>query len=618
MSDNFFNQSRFLPYFCTQFLGVFNDSLYKNILAIFIAYRLVLENEGLLLNIAAIIFILPFFLFGALAGQLADKYEKSFLIRRIKVMEMIIISVGCIALYLQSINMMLVVLFALGTQSAFFGPIKYSILPQHLHKDELLRGNAYVEAGTFIGLLVGTTLGGFLASESRFELALIALLISVAVLGWLASRKIPAAQPSAPNLRISFNVWQSTIEIIKEAQKNKPVFKSILVISWFWFFGSIILTQFPSFTENVLYGDAKVATVLLATFSVGIGLGSIACSMLSGDRVDVGIMPVGALGISIFTWQFSNAVVPASNELRTLAEMLATPGIWSVIFNMAMISFSCGLFIVPMYTFMQVRSDEKKRSRVIAVNNIINAIFMVAAGALAALMISLEFSVLSIFKVVAILNLLVTVYILYVVPEFFLRLISWILVHSIYRISKKDLHNIPDEGSALLVCNHVSFFDPMLIFAMNQRPIRFVMHDAIYDMPGANFVFKALKAIPISSRRKNPERMQEAFDLVAQALENGELICIFPEGGITRDGEIAKFQSGVEHILKRTPVSVIPLAIRGLWGTWFSRHKGRAMKGFPMSYMKKISVVSGEAISPEIADRHYLFEQVAALRGSER
>ncbi len=618
MSNSFFTQQRFFPYFCTQFLGVFNDGIYKNALFIFIGYHLVLENEGLLLNIAAIAFILPFFIFGSTAGQLADKYEKSFLIKRIKLAEIVIVSVGSIALYSGSVYFMLVILFALGVQSAFFGPIKYSILPQQLAENEILTGNAYVEAGTFVSLLLGIVVGGFLASDLSYLPILAGTLIVTALLGWATSTKIPSAKPSAPDLKISFNVWQSSKSIVRETRKNKPVFLSILAISWFWFFGSIVLTQFPIFAEHVLYGNAKVATVTIAIFTVGIGLGAFACAALSKGRVEVGLMPIGAIGITIFTWMFGNTDLPPSDQLRSLTELFAVPGIWSVIFNMMMISFSCGLFIVPMYTFMQVRSEEAQRSRTIAVNNIINAIFMVFAGILAASMLALDYNILDIFKVVAISNALVTLYILSVIPEFFLRLVSWLLVHSIYRVKKNDLQHIPENGPALLVCNHVSFIDPVLIFALNARPIRFVMDNVYYRLPIAKTIFKSLKAIPITSSRNDPELLKQAFEEIAIALESGELVCIFPEGGITHDGEMRKFQPGVEQIIKRTPVPVVPLAIQGVWGTWFSRHKGRAMKGFPTAFMKRLSILSSESVSPEDVDRNDLYDRVLALRGDKK
>ncbi|NND82165.1 MAG: MFS transporter [Gammaproteobacteria bacterium] len=618
MSKHLITERRFLPYFCTQFLGAFNDNVYRNAFAILVTYFLAKENQAIILNIALMAFILPYFLFGAIAGQLADKFEKSALIRRIKIAEVLIMIIGCVTLYMQSVYAMLIVLFALGTQSAFFGPIKYSILPQHLARNEILDGNAYVESGTFIAILLGTIVGGFLASDIGYQNWLMLTMLGVALIGWFASREIPAAPPAMPELKVSFNIWRSSLQIIRKTRINQPVFQSILAASWFWFFGAIVLTQFPVFAAQVLRGDPQVAILLLATFCIGIGLGSFACSLLSGGKVEIGLMPFGAIGISYFTWQLGNTQIVSEGELLNLAALLALPGAWEMIFNLTMIAFSGGLFIVPVYAFMQVRSAAKHRSRTIAVNNIFNSLFMTLAGAMAAVMLYFEFSVLEIFKVTAILNMLVTLYILSVVPEFFLRLVSWLLVHSVYRIKKEDLHHVPVEGPALLVCNHVSFIDPALLLAVLPRPARFVMYHKFYELPIAKKLFQWLNSIPIGTKREDPELVESAFDTIAEALENGELVVIFPEGGITRDGEVAKFQPGIDQILKRTPVPVVPLALRGMWGTWFSRHQGRAMRGLPKAILKKISIVSGPPVAPQAADRITMHQQVVNLRGNEK
>jgi len=367
-----------------------------------------------------------------------------------------------------------------------------------------------------------------------------------------------------------------------------------------------------------LYGNANVATLLLATFSIGIGLGSLTCAKLSGGKVEIGLMPIGAMGISFFTWQLSSSMLPGSDELRTLVELLSTPGSWWIIFYMTMMAFSAGIFIVPLYAFIQIRSDEINRSRVIATNNIFNSVFMVAAGVLAAVMILNGFSVLQIFKVAAVLNLLITIYIVFVVSEFFLRLVSWILVHSVYRIEKINLHHIPREGPALLISNHVSFVDPALLVAVFPRPARFVMHHAFYELPIAKRLFQGMKSIPIATKSDNRDVTSQAFDAIAEELGKGNLVCIFPEGGITRDGELAKFQPGIEQIIKRTPVPVVPIAIRGLWGGWFSRHKGRAMSGWPGTFRRQVTIVAGKAVLPHDMDRLVMHEKVLVLRGKEK
>ena len=615
MSKNLLAQRRFGPYFSTQFLGAFNDNVYRNAFAILVTYFLVKENQALILNIALVAFILPYFLFGAIAGQLADKYEKSWLIRKIKVAEIIIMLLGCVTLYFQHVPSMLGILFALGTQSAFFGPIKYSILPQHLQEHEIMNANAYVESGTFLAILFGTIVGGFLASDVAYINYLMIAIVSFSIMGWLSSRGIPSAAAAASDLKISLNMFNSSKDIIKSAYKDRRVFKSILAISWFWFFGSVLLTQFPIFAEKVLMGDAVVATILLATFSIGTSLGAFACSIFSRGRVEIGLIPFGGFGMSYFAWHLSNASFPATETLRSVSEVLALPGISGVVLNLTMTALFSGLFIVPLYAYIQTRSDEAQRSRVIAVNNIINAVFMVCAGVMAAVLLQLDLTVLDVFKVVAILNLIVAILIFRNIPAFALRLISWLLVRMLYRVRREDLHHVPEQGAALLVCNHAGFIDPALLLAELPRPARFVMYYGFYELPIVGAIFRGLNSIPIGTQRDRPETVPAAFESVAKALEAGELVVIFPEGGITLDGEVRKFQPGIEEIIKTTPVPVIPLAIRGMWGTWLSRKAGRAMKGFPKAFMKKLIVVAGEPVAPEDMTRNLMYEKVVALRG---
>lgn len=617
-NTSLFAQKRFLPYFCTQFLGAFNDNVYKNALIILFTYQLASQNSGVLVNVAAGVFILPFFLFSSLAGQIADKYEKSLLIRRIKLAEIVIMLLGATAIAMQSVVFMLLVLFLLGAQSTFFGPIKYSILPQHLPSGELLKGNAMVEGGTFLAILLGTIAGGLLAALDAPVLPITVTVLLAAFAGWLCSRGIPSATAPQPKLNVSWNLWRSSVEIMRDAKDYKPVFLSILGISWFWLFGALFLTQFPAYARDVLYGNAQVATLLLAMFSIGIGLGSLACSWLSGKRVEIGLVPIGALGMTLATLHLCGAVIPVTNELRTVPQLFAVEGSWRVMLDLILIAFSAGLYIVPLYAFVQTRSREENRSRIFAATNLMNAFFMVMAAVIAIICLQFGLSVVQIFIVAAVLNLLVTIYIFSKVPEFTMRLISWLLIHSIYRIGKQDLHHIPEKGAALLICNHVSYADAVILGAVCPRPIRFVMIDRIYNLPVANFLFRTAKAIPIASGRKNRDLLIKAYDDIAHALENDELVCIFPEGHLTEDGEMQMFKPGMDKIIARTPVPVVPLALRGLWGTWFSRFGGRAMKGWPKNFMKKISLVSGEAVLPEQVNKELMYQKVLELRGDEK
>jgi len=618
MAKHLITERRFLPYFCTQFLGAFNDNVYRYAFAILITYFLAEEHRGVYVNSALVAFILPFFLFGAITGQLADKYEKAWLIRQIKLAEIIIMLCGCVALYFKNVPGMLAVLFALGSQSAFFGPIKYSILPQHVKPNEILSANAYVEAGTFIAILLGQVLGGALSEEQSYLPYLMTAIVGFAVLGWFSARMIPDAPAASPDLKLSFNIFTKTAEIVRMAREKHGVFQSILANSWFWFFGAIILTLFPVFAIEVLNGNPKVAIVLLATFTIGIALGSFACSIFSAGRVELGLVPIGALGMSLFAWNLGSSEIVAGDQMRDLMQVLAVEGVPWALFNLVMIAFFAGLFIVPLYTYMQTHSDESKRSRIIAVNNIINSLFMIVAGIFGIVLGALGFDVMEIFKIIAVLNLIVALYILSQIPEYFLRLVSWVLAHCVYRIKKENLDKIPETGPALLVCNHVSFFDPPILLGILPRPARFVMWYGFYELPIVGNLFKWLKSIPIGNRRERPELVTQAFDTIAEELEAGRLVVVFPEGTITRDGEISKFQPGIDEIIKRTPVPVVPLALRGVWGTWASRKKGRALTGFPSSFMKKLTVIAGDPVAPEDATRLSMYDKVSALRGEEK
>ena len=475
-----------------------------------------------------------------------------------------------------------------------------------------------MEASTFLAILLGAIIGGTLAKDVDYHWVLTVLVLGVAAIGWFASQSIPAAKPAMPEVRISFNIFSSTAAIIKKTKSNGAVFKTILAISWFWFYGAVIQTQFPKFASDVIGGNEDVAIALLAVFSIGIAIGSFVCSLLSHGKVEIGIMPFGAIGMSVFAWLLGDLSFPQTSGVITLSEIFQYSEIWWAAFYILMIAFFSGIYIVPLYAFLQIRSDPKHRSRTIAVNNVMNSLFMVCAGIMGLGLFKLGLDVSGIYKIVAIMNVVVTLYIICVVPEFFLRLVSWILVHSVYRISKTDLDNIPKEGPALLVCNHVSFFDPPVLLAVINRPARFIMWHGFYELPVAKWLFKGLNAIPIGNRSSRPELIDYAFDEVAAALENGELVVIFPEGGITRNGEMNRFQPGIDQIIKRTSVPVVPLAIRGMWGTWASRHKGRALKGLPTSYMKRLTVIAGPAVGAEDASRQVMEDKVRELRGDEK
>ena len=612
---------RFAPFFGTQFLGAFNDNLFKNALIVLLTFQAAswtTLTPEVLTNLAAGIFILPFFLFSATAGQLADKYDKAKLARLVKLLEIVIMGVAWLGFSMHSLEVLLAALFLLGLHSTLFGPVKYAILPQQLRENELVGGNALVEAGTFVAILIGTLAGGLLAGAAGHPSWVAYTGMVIAALGYLCSRGIPAAPAPVPELVVSLNPLSETRRNIGFARENRTVFLSILGISWFWLYGALFLAQFPAYAKNVLGGSETSVTLLLAVFTIGIGLGSLLCERLSAGHVEIGLVPFGSIGLTLFGIDLafaSPALLPAGAPLP-LAGLLGLHTTWRVLFDLFALGLFGGFFIVPLYALIQLRSAPEQRARIIAANNILNALFMVCGSLAAAGMLGNGISIPVLFGIAALCNAAVAIYIYSLVPEFMLRFIAWLLVHSVYRLQQKGLTNIPEEGAAVLVCNHVSFVDPIVIAAASRRPIRFVMDYRIYRTPLINFVFRHMHAIPIAPARDDPAMMEAAFEAVASALEAGELVAIFPEGKITDTGELYPFRPGVQRIVGRTPVPVIPMALQGLWGSFFSRKDGPAMsKPLRRGMFSRIALVVGTAIVPAAATPEHLQEVVAGLRG---
>ena len=616
-------ERRFLPFFCTQFLGAFNDNVYKNALVILLAFHaasLTAINPGTLVNLCAGLFILPFFLFSATAGQIADKYDKASIIRYVKLLEIAIMFAGAAGFFFQNVALLMAVLFLMGLHSTIFGPVKYSILPQHLRPTEIVGGNGLVEMGTFLAILLGTILGGLLVAQAQFALYVSATVVSIAVLGYLASRAIPAAPPAAPDLKINWNPLTESWANLQFTRRNRTVFLSVLGVSWFWFYGATLLTQLPNYCKEVLGGNEQVATVMLAVFSVGVGSGSLLCERLSGHKVEIGLVPFGSIGLSVFALDlFFASPVGGGTTLIGAAEFLARAGSARILFDLVMIGVFGGFYIVPLYALIQTRSERSHQSRIIAGNNILNALFMVASAALSALLLYAGYTIPQIFLAIGLLNALVAVYIYTLVPEFLMRFLIWLLMHTVYRLEKRGLENIPDEGAALIVCNHVSFVDALIIVAASRRPIRFVMDHQIFRMPVLSFIFRTGRMIPIAPRKENPLLLERAYEEIDAALRAGDLVGIFPEGRITDTGDLYPFKPGVTRILARTPVPVVPLALRGLWGSFFSRIDGRAMsRPARLRPWRKVALVGGDVVAPAQATPEFLQQTVHALRGDWR
>lgn len=616
-------QRRFAPFFVTQFLGALNDNIFRNGLVILVTFQGVLVagmEAGMLANVAGALFILPFFLFSAMAGQLADKYEKSMLMRRIKLLEIALMSIAAVAFYTQSFTLLLLVLFMTGFQSTLFGPVKYAYLPQQLAADELIGGNALVESGTYVAIILGLIGGGLLVDGSLDSQILIgAALIGVACLGYLASRQVPATRAVDPALTLSLNAWKETWRIVGYARENKSVYLSILGISWFWFFGSAMTLQIPAYTRDIMHGNEVITTGLLAAFAIGVGIGSLLCERMSDHKVELGLVPFGSIGLSLFAIDLYFAQpVASSTHVNSIAEFLARPGSWRVLIDLCLIGAFGGFYSVPLYALIQQRSRRQHLSRIIAANNIINAIFMVGASLLSIALLSAGLSVPELFLVIAALNAVVAIYIYTLLPEFLMRFLAWIIISVFYRIRPVGLQNIPDEGPAVIVCNHVSYMDPIILGGSIRRPMRFVMYYKIFDIPLLNVFFRTAKAIPIAAAHEDEQLMNDAFATIDAELADGNLVCIFPEGGITGDGEVQQFRPGIEKIIERRAVPVIPVALGRLWGSWFSRNQRGGIRKIPGRLFAKVPVTIGAAIPASEVSAAKLELLVRSLRGDQR
>lgn len=613
-------QKRFLPYFITQFLGAFNDNIFKNVLLLFVAFASVDTlpiSSNLFINLAAGLFILPFFLFSALAGVLADKYEKSWFIRKVKLLEVLIMSLGAIGFIYESYGILLLLLFLMGTQSAFFGPVKYALLPQQLETKELVSGNALVETGTFLAILIGTLGAGIIASEESAKLVAAICIVSFAVLGYVSSCFIPEAPSNAPDLKVKWQPIKLTKATLAIAKKDRPTFQALMSISWFWFLGATYLTQFPNFTKLHLNGTESSVAFLLALFSVGIAIGSLACDKLSNHRIEIGIVPMGSLGISIFGLLMATSIPESLPEFDSFQQFVTYSELWPLFAYLLLLGISGGIFIVPLYSLMQLRAKPDERAQVIAGLNIYNSLFMVGSAVMGIVCLSvLELSIPQLFVLLALLNTFVMLYLFYQVPIYAFRFFTWVVTHTMYRVKHKNLHNLPENGGALIVCNHVSYMDALLLSAVCPRLIRFVMEEDYAKLPPLRRFLNRAGVIPISST--NRRSIRNAFNEVEQALHEGHIVCIFPEGKLTSDGEVAEFMRGMELIIRRSPVPVIPMALKGLWGSYFSRYKGRACKGLPTRFWTKLEIEAGEPILPADASCETLRQAVADLRGSQR
>jgi 1-acyl-sn-glycerol-3-phosphate acyltransferase len=612
-------QRRFAPFFWTQFFGAANDNLFKFALTVMVTYQLTVSwmPPSLAGLVIGAVFIFPFLLFSATSGQLTDKWDKTRMIRFVKNLEVAIMALAAYGFYGEHVAVLLVCVFLMGLHSTLFGPVKFAYLPQVLSEREITGGNGMVEMGTFVAILLGNVVGGLLVAVPDVGHAYVAVAcVGVAVLGRLTAQGVPPCPATDPTLVVNWNPITETIKNLKLAHTNIVVFRSLLGISWMWFFGAVFLSQFPSFAKEVLHGDANVASLLLVVFSVGIGVGSLLCEVLSKRHVEIGLVPFGAIGMSVFAIDlyFATQAIPvmaagsqAAQTGLSVSAFLANPYHWRVMADLGLLALFAGLYSVPMYALIQLRSPASHRARIIAANNILNALFMIASSILAGAMLALGASVPQIFLAVGIANILVAGYIFLLVPEYLLRFIAWILSRVVYRFKVSGDEHIPTEGAAVLVCNHVSYVDAVLLMAASPRPIRFLMDHRIFKIPVMGWFFKLAKAIPIAPKAEDEAAYNAAFEAANQVLKEGDLLAIFPEGGITKDGELQPFKSGITKILERAKqdgmdVPTVPMALTNLWGSFFSRLGGDAMtKPFRRGFWSRVGLNVGEAVRGDAA-----------------
>ncbi len=625
MSDQFqlMRERRFRPFFFTQFLGAFNDNVFKTALITLVTFRagqLTHLDGKTLATLLPGLFILPFFLFSATSGQIADKFEKSLIARAVKVFEIAVMILAAWGFIANQLWPLVAALFLMGAHSTMFGPVKYAYLPQHLGQQELTGGNGMLEMGTFVAILLGQVLGATLATLPQGGMATAITVIGLALLGYWASRGIPLSPAADPELRINWNPLTETWRNIAAIRRNRVVWLAILGNSWFWFYGATMLAQFPNYAREVLNGDESVFILLLTVFSFGIGAGSLLCERLSGKVVEIGLVPFGAIGLTVFgvDLYFASTALPATVAVNYI-DFLAEVAHWRVMADIVLIGVFGGFYIVPLYALIQTRSDKRQQSRVIAANNIMNSLFMVISAGVSMLLFKLGLSIPELFLATALFNAVVAIYIYSLVPEFLMRFIIWILIHTVYRLDKQGIDNIPTEGAALITCNHVSYVDALIIAAASPRPIRFIMDHRIFSIPVLNFIFREGRAIPLAPAKEDPAMLVRAYDEVARALEEGDLVGIFPEGGITYSGNIEAFKGGVSRIIERTPVPVVPMALRGLWASFFSRKDGPAMTRLErFRPFRKIELQVGEPIPAIELTPDTLRERIVALRGDKQ
>ena len=597
---------RFGPFYAVLLIAALNDQAFMQALVLALAYRTASFTSlgaDLLQNLVQALLVLPLLAFSALAGQLADKYEKAALVRAALLVQLACMALGAAGLLLASLPLLFAALLLGGVQAALLSPVKYAMLPQQLAPSELVGGNGLLVGGTAVAVVAGMLYGGLLAAQPRWGFALLAAsTLALSALALALARAIAPAAPPAPGLAVDWNPLRATLQLVRLAVAERAVFAALLGMSWFWFYAVLLATQLPNLASRVLGASEYGATALLAAAALGIGAGALLCERLSGHKVEPGLVPLGALGVTACGLD--------------LAWAAAGGGAWRIGADLALLGVFGGLYAVPLCALVQERAAPGQRSRIIAAGSFLNGAFALLAAAFAIALFEAGATIPQLFLAAALLHGAVTLGICRAVPEIPARFMAWLLVHSAYRVHVSGVERIPQAGPALLVCNHVSYVDAIVITAASPRPIRWVVDHRIYRLPLLRVFFRLTRAIPIARAKEDAQVLARAYEAIAEALRRGEAVGIFPEGRRTTDGELGEFRPGVRRVLERTPVPVVPMALTGLWQSAFSRNGGKLLLAARLSSRVRLAI--GEAMDPAGVTPQALRAAVLALRGDRR
>ena len=567
---------RFAPLFVTQFLGAFNDNLLKSAMGIAVTFRLAEQTDSAsLVMLAGAVFTAPYFLFSGMSGTLADRVDKSTIARIVKVVEIGIMALGAVGLWLTNVPTLFVALFCLGTHSTVFGPIKYALLPQHLRDEELVAGNALIEAGTFLAILLGTILGGSVVLVSNGALIVGGLGVVAAMTGWIASRQIPAAPPSAGAERLRPRFLHDTVAVVGYVTSRPALLMPILAASWFWLFGLVVLSGLAPFAKDVLFANEQVVTMMLALFAVGVGIGSIVAERLLHGEVSARYVPIAAMAMAFFAWDLHAASVgrPQGAELATRAVFLAQPGTWRILVDLVGVAMAGGLFTVPLYAILQHESEPEHRARVIAANNIINAVAMAAGTVGSAALLKTGMTTGELFGWCGLATIPVALVAAWILRRSLAKSLVRLILKVLYRVKVEGLeHARAAMPHAVIAANHASFLDGLLLGAFLPGDPIFAVDTLIAKQWWARPFLMFVNALPVDPT--NPLSIRSMI----RAVEAGSACIIFPEGRITTTGSLMKVYEGPAVIAERTKAALLPIRIDGVEFTPFSRLAGKVRR----------------------------------------